>query len=489
MVSLPELKTRLLVAMSVPIGFCCGTAAPPAEQRPKRRPEPRTRTADAARRSEGVDGTRITVQGIEKIIITSAPAGYGQDDPVAPHRCGQDEYFETVCGGAANGCGPRGNSLTEDSDSRLVLTERADRAAWASFAYDLRATSLYQETGGAPPTRSPGAYCCYSQCTQLVVTGPIAASPIPPGHHAEAHCLPPPARGTRAPARRAPHCPATIRSQGDWLPLQRAETGECCYTIIRPDPPEPRHLRGRAARVAGRIREAGVAETSSWLARPVPAEPLTPELERRLASAWLREARMEHASIAAFARLSLELIALGAPAALLGWTHSAAADEVTHAEMTFALASRYAGRDLGPAPFAAARAMTATGDPFALALETFVDGCIGETVAACTAQAAAQTARDPAVRAVQQRIADDESRHAELAWATLAFCYRRAGSGLDAPLRAALSHAQAEDRDGVCLDCDLEAHGMPCLHTQRRVHHEVLAAVVAPCLESLLASG
>ena len=49
-------------------------------------------------------------------------------------------------------------------------------------------------------------------------------------------------------------------------------------------------------------------------------------------AAWARAAAFEHASVAAFARLSLQLMAHGAPTALLGEVHRAALDETRHAE-------------------------------------------------------------------------------------------------------------------------------------------------------------
>ncbi len=75
-------------------------------------------------------------------------------------------------------------------------------------------------------------------------------------------------------------------------------------------------------------------------------------LEEReaLGAAWLRNALMEHASIAAFARFTLELLAVGAPADLIRDSNAAASDETRHAELCFALASEYLGESEGPGP-------------------------------------------------------------------------------------------------------------------------------------------
>ena len=57
---------------------------------------------------------------------------------------------------------------------------------------------------------------------------------------------------------------------------------------------------------------------------------------------------MEHASIAAFARFSLELLAFGAPPDLVEQAQAAMADETRHAKLCFALAGAYAERPIGP---------------------------------------------------------------------------------------------------------------------------------------------
>ena len=61
---------------------------------------------------------------------------------------------------------------------------------------------------------------------------------------------------------------------------------------------------------------------------------------------------MEHASVAAFARFTLHLMSLGAPAALVERSNAALADETLHAKLAFAIASGYAGRAIGPGPLA-----------------------------------------------------------------------------------------------------------------------------------------
>jgi hypothetical protein len=65
---------------------------------------------------------------------------------------------------------------------------------------------------------------------------------------------------------------------------------------------------------------------------------------------WTKLGQMEHASIAAFARLQLQLLALGAPPDLVQACNQALIDETAHTRLCFGLASAYAGRGIGPGP-------------------------------------------------------------------------------------------------------------------------------------------
>ena len=171
---------------------------------------------------------------------------------------------------------------------------------------------------------------------------------------------------------------------------------------------------------------------------------LTREERSRLAAHWLHEARGEHASIPSFAWLSLALTKHAAPPDLLRRTHRAALDEIDHAERCFALARRYAD-DAAIEP----RALDAAGATlpdslFELALDSLIDGWLGEGCAAAMARAASRRARDAQVRATLRAIAREEARHARLGldiacWA--AACARRGGHSIDAPLARAWREA------------------------------------------------
>ena len=249
-----------------------------------------------------------------------------------------------------------------------------------------------------------------------------------------------------------------IRFSESWTAHERlAENpGACCYSWFEPCP-GGRPLRGED----GRAVVAPVARDAGWSGLPVDA-PRDPERARR----WARAAQFEHASVASFARFSLELLALGAPAALLARAHRAALDEIAHAELAFGLAASFGGEDLGPGRLPLAPESEAI-TPEAVARATFRDGCVAETLAALEARRDLATARTERERAALERIADDEEDHAELAFATLAWLVARFGE----PVRGALAHELAH----------LDATTSPADDAPEHV-------VVAPCIRTLLAA-
>ena len=181
-------------------------------------------------------------------------------------------------------------------------------------------------------------------------------------------------------------------------------------------------VAGRALRIRRRVVTAPIARAAGWQGDAAAAGPdvgsLSADARAAIAGGWIDAARGEHASVPAFSRLSLTLMALGAPSRLVEAAHRAALDEIEHARMAFGMAAAYAGTDVAPGALdelMTAPAVTAASLP-ELAEESLVDGCLLEGIAAEAARAAAERATDPAVRASLATIARDEATHAELAW-------------------------------------------------------------------------
>ncbi len=299
--------------------------------------------------------------------------------------------------------------------------------------------------GSMPLPPEPGCMVCALQCEQATGTGPY---PTP-----FERCAP-----TIEGGQGLFSVEQTKRTRGD-----ATTASTCCYVFPNRHPPGP----GRPYVVDGRARVADAKTRGDWTQPIRPIVPNDPAERRAREDTWRKAGLAEHASIASFARFALELLALGAPPELLHDAHAAAMDEVKHARLAFALASAYAGEPLGPGPL-----RTVDAPPRAsledVALATLVEGGLGETVAALEARMDAARSEDPVVRAILLEIADDEERHAELAWRTLAWAVREGG--------AALAHALA---DAVR---DLErAGGDP---TRSRV----LRDIVGPCVAALAAA-
>jgi len=217
---------------------------------------------------------------------------------------------------------------------------------------------------------------------------------------------------------------------------------------------------------------------------------LEPELRHELARAWQRAAQLEHASIASFARFSLQLLSVAAPAQLIAAAHVAALDELRHTQLCFGLASVYAGVALGPAPLLLEPRMFELPDLAALVEQTVAEGCVGESLAAAEAQAASASAESAALREVLSTIARDEGEHASLAFRCVAWALATSGGGLHERVRLAFERGlDSEVSAGLEAHADTrwEAHGRLTLARRRAIHAQVKQELLLPALRELLA--
>lgn len=162
---------------------------------------------------------------------------------------------------------------------------------------------------------------------------------------------------------------------------------------------------------AGEQRLAGVTPRTDWLClelESVGRAEVAAGLSMRIASEWIEDARTEHASIAAFARFTLELLAFAAPSELVAEATRATQDELAHARACFSIARRYDPCALGPAGLDMTGVTPSTSLHDAVRT-AFLEGCVGETQAALIARHAADVTHDPVMREALARIADDET--------------------------------------------------------------------------------
>ena len=226
-------------------------------------------------------------------------------------------------------------------------------------------------------------------------------------------------------------------------------------------------------------------------APPVFAGVLTslPEaLRAQAADAWVDAALAEHASVASFARFVQELMYLAAPPELIVAALDAAREEVEHAQASFAIASALAGEPLGPGPLPVVEPREV--DFAELARTTFDEACLEETLGAMAAQEAAERCVDPEVRAVLERIAVEEARHADLAWKAIGWALASGGAAVRVALEEArdtlpLSAPARVEDDDEATEALLRAGVITDAWLARRRDH-VAATVVRPALQALL---
>lgn len=146
-------------------------------------------------------------------------------------------------------------------------------------------------------------------------------------------------------------------------------------------------------------------------------------------------AHLEAAAVTAFDDLALALARWDAPAALVDRCRRARAQEVEHATAVAAVARRRGASVSLPSRTPSELS------PLAVALDNAVEGCVHEAWAALRARWVAAHARDPELRELYTRIADDELEHAQLSWDLHAWLLEQLDASARAGVEAALSRA------------------------------------------------
>jgi hypothetical protein len=155
------------------------------------------------------------------------------------------------------------------------------------------------------------------------------------------------------------------------------------------------------------------------------------------AAAWAAAGAGEHASVAAFARLSLQLMSLGAPTALIRDVHQAALDEVKHAEQCWALAQSLGGAPITAGPFPFQDSLSMRIELAQLAADAVREGCLAETLGAHVLAVAAAHAPDAAVQRILSSMAEEEARHAVLSFRIVAWALQSGDAAVRASVRGA----------------------------------------------------
>lgn len=471
--SLDALRSTLLAACGVGLGACTAIPSEPPDDDGGRKGETKTKVeplpdpdpkTEPATESACVNPTPVTVDGRD--------TGYV--------KCGDgalDRASALACANPINAPACQGNEGQRSCETDADCTDKPH-----GFCM-----------GGSGQI---GTYCsCIYPCLNDAECGPDQACMCPDAVSKSA-----PHAATCAPAEckanadcASGECGATFHFNGCYpqMSLKCRDAGDACrgdsecgdygscaaldrgegLASVSFECAQQSCVIGRPLTVEAGVRVAGL-RARAWGETRV--DGLSPSRAR--AEYWLGIARMEHASVASFGRFVQELMGFGAPPDLLVEALAAAADEVRHAEQTFAIASAYAGEAVGPGSLRVDD-LTPTVDLEAFVTRLIVEGCVGETVGVAEALALLDGDLDPTLRGIVERIAADETRHAALAWRTLAWISDRvdprAIERAFARAITAVRHVDEEPED--------PRNGRLGTRAKRQARAHALATVVAPC--------
>jgi hypothetical protein len=240
---------------------------------------------------------------------------------------------------------------------------------------------------------------------------------------------------------------------------------------------------GRPLLAGDEIRVAPACTRSDWSCA-APQLDVPAMLRERVLEGWLDRAAMEHASVAAFARFTVQLLGLGAPADLIDAAQRAGRDEARHARLCYAIASQLGG-PVGPDRLDL-RGLDLDADPARVVFESILEGCIGETIAAAKMRYLAARVENPEVAAMLESIAQDEAQHAALAWQALDWMLRNFDVAAVARETFATAMHQVHRSQARPHERALARYGVLDEATSAWLAAEVLREVIAPAAAGLL---
>lgn len=215
-----------------------------------------------------------------------------------------------------------------------------------------------------------------------------------------------------------------------------------------------------------------------------------PELARAIAREWEHRAKGEWASVPAFLQLADQLRLAGAPGSLVRRALVAAEDELRHAIGSARASMVYSGSEVVLGAVTPATRAPAEGAEALrrLAVESWVDGCLGEGKAAAAAAREASLSEIPEVRDLQRTIAQDEGRHAELAWDVLAWTVDAGGDDVRHAVHACRDASSLENTSGLHDGPNLARHGLLSVDAHHAIEDERREAERAR-LDAILSRG
>eukprot|EP00039_Didymoeca_costata_P031445 m.34795 g.34795 ORF g.34795 m.34795 type:complete len:537 (-) comp8776_c0_seq1:34-1644(-) len=196
---------------------------------------------------------------------------------------------------------------------------------------------------------------------------------------------------------------------------------------------------------------------------------------------WLQAAAMEHASIASFARHTLELLSLGTPATLIVKSQEASLDEIRHTQICYAMARDYLQQSFSPGEFDVADEGH-TYDVEAIVKSVVQEGCVGEMYGAVYALVGARLSVNKTVSRLLETIGNDETKHAQLAWELLLWMqsnnkFNNNNIG-DIVLKETENTIKLRRiTPTITQDYDITAHGFLSTKDEQTIDHIVINAI------------
>jgi len=198
------------------------------------------------------------------------------------------------------------------------------------------------------------------------------------------------------------------------------------FSITNGQSKPPIYIDGRPFVVEGNIRSAislrcdivDCPVATSWSSGGIPSFLDNSTISSTIGLEWLQQAEAEHASIASFARHTLQLMSIGAPSNLIMRSQQASIDEIEHAKMCYGFASEFMETKIYPGLLDVDGSLEKT-DMNVIIESVIRDGCIQETISAIEGHFRAHHATDEVIKSSLTKLAADETKHAQLAWDTI----------------------------------------------------------------------
>lgn len=216
---------------------------------------------------------------------------------------------------------------------------------------------------------------------------------------------------------------------------------------------------------------------------------ISEEIGRR----WLEQGEGEHASVASFARHTLQLMSIGAPAELLEASQQSAVDEIRHSKLCYGLASSFLGCNYEPGTLDIETSLDKP-DLKKIVRSLIQEGCVEETISAVEARLGAYTAHDAVVKSVATQIASDETNHAQIAWNTIYWIKKRfseIGGFVEETFRFELENSQLVVEGNelvmenpVCMECKvdetLKQYGLVVQDDKDKIRKATIKSIIEP---------